>query len=285
MTKHAFTIAWFAVAVLTASLWPTSSRAQAPKVFQQVGFDQQLDRQVPGSLTFRDHNGRTVTLDDYYGEKPIVLSLVYYECPMLCTLELNGLVRSLKTLEMSAGEDFTIVTISFDPSESPQLAAEKRERYLGEYQRASADDGWQFLTGDEDSIQQLCKAVGFRYVYDFERDEYAHASGIVVLTPGGRVSRYFFGIEYAPKDLRLGLVESSAGKIGSAADHLLLLCYGYDPANGKYGFLVMNALRLGGVATLLALGGFVGVMHYRDHQTRTAVNAHLGEKAARQEGS
>lgn len=246
--------------------WTGLAAAQVPDMFSNIGFDQRLDAQVPGGLQFRDHTGQAVTLDHYYGDVPILLSLVYYECPMLCTLELNGLVRSLKTLGLTAGEDFTILTVSFDPGETTELAAEKRSSYLQQYGRPAADRGWHFLTGEEEPIEALCQAVGFRYQYDPARDEYAHASGIVVLTPEGRVARYFYGIDYPAKDLRLGLVEASQGTIGSPTDHLLLLCYAYDPATGKYGFLVMNVIRLGGLATVVGLGGFIGTMLYRDHR-------------------
>jgi protein SCO1/2 len=238
------------------------------RVFEQVGFDQRLDGQIPLSLEFRDHTGRTVRLGRYFGEKPTVLSLVYYECPMLCTLELNGLLRSLKAVGLSAGDDFTVLTVSFDPEETPELAARKRESYLKQLDGGSAHDGWHFLTGEESNIRRLCEAVGFHYAYDPERDEYAHPSGIVLLTPEGRIARYLYGIDYAAKDLRLGLVEASEGKIGSPTDQLLLLCYGYDPATGKYGLLVIRLLRLGGLITVIALGGFVGLMLYRERRIR-----------------
>jgi protein SCO1/2 len=241
-----------------------ASAAQEPSVFTEVAFDQHIDEQLPLSLEFRNHAGETVSLEKYFGTKPVILSLVYYECPMLCTLELNGLVKSLKTLDLSAGKDFTLLTVSFDPGETPVLAAEKRRSYLAQYDRPGADADWQFLTGDRENIKALCESVGFRYVYDPQRDEYAHASGIVVLTPDGKISRYFFGIEYPARDLQLGLVEASSGKVGSVTDQLLLLCYGYDPTTGRYGFLVMSAVRLGGVATVIGLGGFIGATAYRE---------------------
>jgi protein SCO1/2 len=247
-----------------------------PDIFRQVGFDQRLDQQVPPGLRFRDHTGAYVSFGQYFGDKPIVLSLVYYECPMLCTLELNGLVRSLKVLESTAGDDFEVVVVSFDPGETPELAARKRQSYIAQYARKSAGDGWHFLTGDESNVQELCAAVGFRHVYDADRDEFAHPSGIVLLTPTGRVARYFYGIDYPAIDLRLGLVEASAGKIGSPTDHLLLLCYGYDPVTGKYGLLIMKLLRLAGVATVVVLGGFIGLMLYREGRARKRLDERSG---------
>lgn len=252
-------------------LLATSFAGAQPDVLPQVAFDQRLNEQVPEELMFRDHTGQPVALREYFGDKPIVLSLVYFECPMLCTLELNGLVRSLKTLPLTAGRDFTLLTVSFDPGETPALAARKRRIYLDQYGRPGTD--WHFLTGDETNTRRLCDAVGFRYAYDAERDEYAHASGIVVLTPQGRIARYFYGIDYPPRDLRLGLVEASDGEIGSVANQLLLLCYGYDPATGRYGFLIMNAIRLGGAATVFALGAFIGVALYRDRRTKRAAES------------
>lgn len=259
-------------------VWTSVAAAQENTVFDQVAFEQRLNEQLPRSLQFRDHVGQAVSLDQFFGEKPVILSLVYYECPMLCTLELNGLLRTLKSLEMTAGDDFTVLTVSFDPGETPELAATKRRSYLQRYDRPKAHGGWHFLTGNQDNITKLCEAVGFRYVYDSERDEYAHASGIIVLTPEGTIARYFYGIDFPAKDLRLGLVEASAGTIGTATDQLLLLCYGYDPTTGKYGFLVMNAIRLGGLATVLVLAGFVGVMLLRE---RRSARHHAGPPTAR----
>lgn len=259
-------IAILTLTIVTLCRW---SEAQEPSVFTEVAFDQRLNEQLPMSLEFRDQSGQAVRLEQYFGKKPVILSLVYYECPMLCTLELNGLVKSLKTLNLSAGTDFTLLTVSFDPGETTELAAKKRRSYLAQYDRTGAELGWHFLTSDRESIEALCDAVGFHYVYDPERDEYAHASGIVVLTPNGKIARYFFGIEFPARDLRLGLVEASSGKIGSATDQLLLLCYGYDPTTGRYGFLVMSAVRLGGLATVLVLGGFIGGTAYRERRRRS----------------
>jgi protein SCO1 len=235
-----------------------------PAALRNVGIEQRLNAQVPPDLVFRDENGRSVKLGDYFGSKPIILALVYYDCPMLCTQVLNGLVGSLKALSFDAGEQFLVLTVSFDPRETPELAAGKKESYLARYSRSGAAAGWHFLTGAESSIEALTHAVGFRYRYDVEKGQYAHASGIMVLTPQGKISRYFYGIEYSPRDLRLGLVEASNNRIGSPVDQLLLFCYHYDPATGKYGAVVMNFVRLGGAATVLTLGAILFLFLRRD---------------------
>jgi protein SCO1/2 len=256
--------------VLALLLFSSSVQAQSANSnpFADVGLDQRLNVQVPLDLRFRDETGDAVQLRDYFGEKPVVLALVYYDCPMLCTLVLNGLLRSLRALSFTAGSEFNVVTVSFNPRETPVLAAGKKETYLQGYARPGAEVGWHFLTGEEDAIRQLTRAVGFRYVYDAEADQYAHASGIIVLTPQGRIARYFYGIEYAPRDLRLGLVEASANTIGSPVDQVLLLCYHYDPATGKYGVVITNVIRLAGVATVLCLGSFMVVMFRRDRRQK-----------------
>jgi protein SCO1 len=227
-----------------------------PKALGEVGFDQKLDHQLPLDLVFRDESGATVKLGDYFGKKPVVLSLVYYECPMLCTQVLNGMVSAFKVLSFKAGDEFDVVTVSFDPRETSALAATKKKsyvNYLPEAKRAAAAGGWHFLTGDSENIRRLTEAVGFRYHFDEATNQFAHASAIIVTTPEGKLARYFYGIEYPPKDLRLGLVEASQNKIGSPVDQLLLYCYHYDPATGKYGAVVMNMIRVGGVLTLFAM--------------------------------
>lgn len=233
-----------------------------------IGIDQRLDVAVPLDLTFLDETGRSVALRDYFRGRPVILTLVYYECPMLCTEILNGLVGSLRVLSFNAGDQFDIITVSFNPRDTPALAAAKKAAYLERYARPGAARGWHFLTGDAASINALTQAVGFRYVYDPRTDQYAHAGGIMVLTPRGKISRYFYGIEYAPRDLRLGLVEASANKIGSPVDRLLLLCYHYDPAQGKYGAVVINFIRLGGGLTILGLVGFIFISLRRDWKQR-----------------
>jgi len=227
-----------------------------PKALRNVGIDQKLDQQLPLDLVFHDESGQDVKLGDYFGQKPVVLALVYYDCPMLCTQILNGMVTSFRVLPFQIGKDFDVVTVSFDPRETSALAATKKKvyvNYLPEKMRPAATNGWHFLTGDQANITKLTEAVGFRYYYDEATKQFAHASAIVVATPHGKLSRYFYGIEYAPRDLRLGLIESSANKIGSPVDQLLLYCYHYDPATGKYGAAVMRIMRVAGVITVLAI--------------------------------
>lgn len=231
-----------------------------------IGIDQKLNEQVPLDLEFVDEEGRKVALGEYFGEKPVALALVYYECPMLCTQVLNGLLGSFRALSFGIGEEFEVVTVSIDPGESPELAAAKKKEYVGRYGRHGGSDGWHFLTGSQDQITKLAESVGFRYVYDAETDLYIHGSGIMVLTPTGKLARYVYGIEYSVKDLRLSLVEAADNKIGSAVDQLLLTCYQYDPTTGKYGLVIMNSLRLGGFATVAALAAFVTVMIRRDRR-------------------
>jgi protein SCO1 len=233
--------------------------SQVPGPLGRVAFEQRLEQQLPLDLPFRDEAGRTVRLGDYFGRKPVVLAFVYYECPMLCTQVLNGLESALRVLNETVGREFDVVTVSFDPRESAVLAAGKKKAYLERYQRPEAEQGWHFLTGDEASIAALTQAAGFSYVWDEASQQFAHASGIVVATPAGKLSRYFFGIDYSPRDLKFALMESSHERIGTLADQLLLYCYHYDPQTGNYGFVAMRAVRLGGAVTLMALVGFVFV--------------------------
>ncbi len=236
-----------------------------PPVLKEVGIDQLLNNQVPPELTFVDETGKSVRLADYFGGKPIVLSLVYYDCPQLCTQVLTGLLGTLKTLPMSPGKDFVALTVSFDPKEKPALAAAKKREYLDRLGKPEAEAGWHFLTGEESQIVALTRAVGFRYVWDPVTSQYAHASGIMVLTPEGRVSRYFYGIEYAPRDLRFGLLDASAGKIGSLADQIILYCYQYDPSRGTYSLVLMRVLRIFAAITLLSI---IGLILFLRRQTR-----------------
>lgn len=237
--------------------------------FADIGLDQRLNVQLPLDLTFTDETGKKVRLQEYFGTKPVILSLAYYDCPMLCTLVVNGLIRTLRTLSFSAGNEFTVLTVSFNPADTAKMAAIKKQTSLQSYNRPGAEKGWHFLTGDEATLQQLTQAVGFRYRYDPERKEYAHASGIMVLTPDGRISRYFYGIDYAPRDVRFGLIEAASGKIGSAVDQLLLLCYHYDPATGQYGLVITRSLQLAGAATVLGIGGFIVLSLRRDRQQKS----------------
>jgi protein SCO1 len=238
---------------------PTQNIGIHPDLLKQVGIDQKLNDSVPLNLTFRDEHGKTVKLAQYFGSKPVILTLVYYSCPMLCTQILNGLDRSLENIPMTIGSDFNVVTVSIDPTEKPVLAEAKQELYTGMYRRPGAAEGWHFLTGDEPQIKRLADAVGFRYAYDPDSKQYAHASAIMLLTPEGRISRYFYGVAYPERDLRLGLVDASSGKIGSPVDQLLLFCYHYDPHTGKYGLLISRVIQLSGALTVVlgAIGLFV----------------------------
>jgi protein SCO1/2 len=232
-----------------------------------VGIQQKLNAQLPLELTFRDEAGRTVRLGQYFQGKPVILALVYYECPMLCNLTLNGLERTLRELTLNAGEDFHVVAVSINPKETPLIAMAKKENYLERYRRPHAIDGWHFLTGQEDHIKQLADNVGFEYAYDPVAGQYAHAAGIMVATPEGRLSKYFYGIEFPQRDLRLGLVEASDHKIGTLADQVLLYCYHYDPASGKYGFMIQRVLQVLGSATAIALAAFVIISVRRERRT------------------
>jgi protein SCO1 len=243
---------------------PGIPSSQMPSVLSQVSFDQRLNEQLPLDLQFKDEEGRPVRLGDYFGHKPVVLAFVYYECPMLCTQVLNGLTTSLMVLHETVGREFDVVAVSFDPRETPVLASGKKKSNLDRYKRPASANGWHFLTGDEPSIKALTAAVGFRYVWDDKTQQFAHPSGIVIATPGGKLSRYFFGIEYASRDVKFALIESSAGRIGNAIDQLLLYCYHYDPATGSYGFVAMGAVRIGAAVTLVALLGFIVVSLRRE---------------------
>jgi protein SCO1/2 len=256
------------VMLLAASAWgqgmskgimspPANMR---PPSLQNVGIDQHLDAQVPPDLIFRDDTGRDVKLGDYFGKKPLILNLVYYNCTMLCGEALAGLSGSMRLVKFDLGDQFDVVTISFDPRETPQMAAAKKADYVKRYGRANAAAGWHFLTGPAESINALTKAVGFQYQYDPKIDQYAHATAIMILTPQGRISRYFYGVDFPPKDLRMGLVEASEGKIGNTVDQVLLYCYHYDPATGKYGAVITNILRLAAAATILILAGGILLM-------------------------
>lgn len=243
--------------------------SQQPPVLRNVGIDQKLNQQVPLDLPFRDEAGNAVRLGDYFGSKPVILSLVYYECPMLCTTALNGLLQSLKELKFDVGNQFNVVTVSFDPTEKPPLAAAKKAVYVGTYGRPGAAEGWHFLTGDTDSIRRLTEAVGFRYNYDASIKQYVHATGLIVLTPQGRIARYFYGIQYPAGSLRLGLVEASLGKIGSPVDAVLLYCCQYDPQTGKYSLVIARALQVGAAITILSLGGLMLVMFRSEVNAKT----------------
>jgi protein SCO1/2 len=261
----------FALMLLASSAWgqmnngvmspPANTR---PPRLENVGIEQHLDAQVPPDLTFRDETGKTVTLGNYFGRKPLILNLVYYNCTMLCGEALAGLASAMRLVKFDVGNEFDVVTVSFDPHETSEMAAAKKKDYIRRYGRANAAAGWHFLTGDPDSINALTKAVGFQYQYDAKTNQYAHATAIMVLTPQGRISRYFYGVDFPPKDLRMGLVEASQGKIGNAVDAVLLFCYHYNPETGKYGAMVANILRLAAGATILFLGASLFVLWRMD---------------------
>ena len=237
---------------------------QRPSALREVGFDQKLGGALPLDAVFRDEAGRSVRLGDYFGRRPVVLNLVYYDCPMLCTVSLNGLASALDVLSFVPGRDFELVTISFDPRETPALAAAKKKVYLSRYKRPEAEGGWHFLTGDRAATAAVTEAAGFRYAWDEETRQFAHPAGLLVATPEGRISHYLFGIEYAPKDLRLAIVDSGRGRIGNALDRFLLYCYQYNPHTGRYSARILALVRLGGALTVLALGGFIVTMWRRE---------------------
>lgn len=233
--------------------------AQPIDLMKDVGLDQKLGAQVPLDLGFRDESGAQVRLRDLIrGEKPVVLNLVYYDCPMLCGLVLNGQLRALRALKLDVGKEFDIVTVSIDPKEQPPLAREKKRSFIDQYKRDGAEKGWHFLTGEEANIRALAASVGFRYVYDPNAKQYAHAAGIMVLSAEGVVTRYLYGVEYSARDLKLGLMEASDGKIGSPVDQVLLWCYHYDPNKGKYTLAIMGVIRALALMTVAGLGLLIG---------------------------
>jgi len=231
-----------------------------PPGLKNVGIQQNLNQPIPPDLMFVDDLGRNVRLGDYFGKRPIILNLVYYNCPMMCGEVLSGLEHSLRMMKLDVGKDFDVITASFDPSETPEMAAKKKSEFVRRYDRAGAEQGWHFLVGKPEAVNALTKAAGFEYQYDEKTKQFAHATAIMVLTPEGKIAQYYYGVEYPPKDLRLGLVEAGAGRIGNVVDQLLLYCYHYDPEQGKYSATIMRVLRLAGVATMLFLGTFIFVM-------------------------
>ena len=242
----------------------TVATARLPQL-DSVSFKQQLNKQLPLDARFKDETGRDVTLGHYFdGQRPVVLAFVYYSCPMLCTQIMNGVSRAIKVLPFAPGKDFDVVFISFDPRDQPETAAAKKSALMNYWSMQNQSGAWHFLTGEEPQIKQVTSAAGFFYMWDEKSQQYAHLSGVLVLTPDGRLSRYFYGIEYSPKELRLALVESGEGHVGSIVDELLLYCYHYDPSQGRYGVIIMNMVRLGGVLTVLALGGFIYVMRRQE---------------------
>ena len=260
----------------TLSMNDPNQKVALPAALQGVGITQKLDQQVPLNLQFRDEAGRSVPLASFFHGKPVLLALVYYRCPMLCTQILNGVASSLKAVSFDPGQDFEVVSVSFDPKDTSELAAAKKQSYLRRYGRPNTANGWHFLTGDPANIKALTEAVGFRYRYDPATDQFAHASGIMLLTPQGRLSRYFYGVEFAPRDVRLGLVEASANKIGNPVDEALLFCFHYDPATGKYGAVVINLLRAVGAGFALVGGLFLVVVWRREIRAGRQSLRHVG---------
>jgi protein SCO1/2 len=258
---------------LTLSIGAVSAPAQQdlPPQLRTVGYDQRLGAQVPLDTQFVDEHGKAVRIGDYFHGKPVILVMAYYKCPMLCTLVLNGLVQGMIDMSLDAGKDFEVLTVSFDPHETPDLATAKKETYLSHYGRPGASDGWHFLTGKEPSIRRLASAIGFRYHFDPESGQYAHAAGITVVTPEGKLARYLLDLKYPGRDLRLALVEASEGRIGSPVDQALLFCFHYDPTNGRYGVAVMNFVRLGGVLSMIGVCAFVVVQLRRERRRQFIV--------------
>ena len=243
--------------------------ADLPPALQGIDIEQRLNQQIPLNLVFRDEQGASVQLKKYFGSKPVVLVLAYYQCPMLCPMVFDGVIRATRALSFSAGNQYQVVAVSFNPAETPALAAEKKSEYLRKYHRPGGEEGCHFLTGVDASIRPLAEAVGFHYRYDPATKQYAHATAIMVVTPTGRLSRYLYGVEFSARDLRLALIEASHNRIGSLADKVLLFCCRYDPATGKYGLVIMRVIQLAGGMTVLALGSFIGLMLWREkHQAR-----------------
>jgi protein SCO1/2 len=243
-----------------------------PDPLKVIGIDQKLNAQIPLDLPFKDDSGRDVKLGDYFGKRPVVLALVYYSCPMLCTQILNGMVSSLRVVTFNPGEDFDVVAVSFDAREGPALALEKKQAMLKQYGRGDTGKGWHFLTGNLASIKALTDAVGFHYTFDVHTNQFAHASAIMIATPEGKMSKYYYGIEYSPKDVRLGLIEAADNKIGTPVDQILLFCYHWDPSTGKYTPIAIGGLRIAAAATLLLIGGFIFINFRREARERASAS-------------
>jgi protein SCO1/2 len=255
-------------------------QAVPPPKLKGVNFKQRLNEQVPLDLRFKDETGKPVKLGDYFHDRPVVLIPYYSRCPMLCPLILRGITRGMSEVKFTIGKDFNVVSVSFDPQETPAVAAKTKDTYVQLYNRPGAAEGWHFLTGDQDAIKALMDAVGYHYVYDAKKDMFKHPAGIVVLTPSGKISRYLYGVDFAPRDLRLALVEASAGKVGSPTDQVLLYCFHYDPSAGKYTASVMTFIRAGGVLTILVVGGFVWLLARRHRRAGLQSEAAAGAPAA-----
>jgi protein SCO1 len=239
--------------------------SNVPPKIEHVTFSQRLGERLPFDARLTDETGREVALGDYFGkDRPVVLAFVYFQCPMLCPLVMNGISSALKVVPFTPGKDFDVVLVSFDPKDTPEAANAKKRAHLQHWAVPETADGWHFLTGTEQEIRRVTDAAGFTYEWDEETQQFAHVSGLLVATPDGRLSRYFYGVEFSPKDLRLALVDSGQGRLGSVVDELLLYCFHYDPSSGKYGAVFMNIMRLGGVLTVGLVLGFVVLMRLRE---------------------
>ena len=258
-----------ATSAMAQFLSEPSVKGALPPGLSKVGIDQRLNEQVPLDLHFKDEQGRTVRLGDYFHSgRPVIISLVYYNCPMLCGEVLNGMSTAFKVLKFTPGKEYEVVTLSIDPREKPELAAAKKRSYIEHLDRPGAEAGWHFLTGEQPQIDALADAIGWHYQYDPKIDQFAHAAGIVLVTPLGRISQYYYGVEFSARDMRLGIIQASGNRIGSLTDQVLLYCYHYDPRTGKYGAVIYNVVRLAGAATVLILGSFLVIMFRREATRR-----------------
>lgn len=260
---------------------PNAPKQGPDALLEKVGIDQKLGEVLPPDLEFTNSSGEKVKLGDLVSERPVVLSLVYYECPMLCTMVLNGMLKMMNVLEFDAGKEFDVITVSIDPRETPELAANKKALYLERYRRESAAEGWHFLVGDQANVSALAEAAGYQYAYDESTDQFAHGSAIVVVTPEGKISRYFYGIKYSPVDVRLALVEASKEEIGSLTDAVLLSCFQYDPLEGKYSLAVMQVVRLVGILTVVLVAAFIIFNVRRERGRSNGSSASMARSEAR----
>ena len=247
---------------------PGEPASAMPPALREIGFDQLIDHQLPLDARFTDDEGHEITLGSLYGKRPVLLSFVYFTCPLLCTQVLNAMTATVSNLPLEAGKDFDLVVISIDPKDTPAVAAAKKAEFVHRYKDPTASAGWHFLTGTESEIRRTAAAAGFKYSWDEQTQQYAHPTGIIVSTPDGRLARYLFGLEFGPRDLKLALVDASEGKVGTLADQLLLYCYHYDPMTGRYGIYVMRVLRIAGVLTVFSIATFILVMLRKERSSQ-----------------
>jgi protein SCO1 len=283
---------WLLAFIWAAALFPVSAQTPPPdvrsprsglseKILKMVRLDQKLGAHVPLDVRLRDENGNSVALRDFFDGKPVLLNLIQYRCTMLCSQEMDVLSQSLHQLKFNIGREFEVVTVSIDHREGKELATAYKKGFVERYGRPGADAGWHFLTGDQGEIRRLADSMGFHFVYDPQTDQYAHPDGLIVLTPEGKIARYFFRLLYPPRDMRLALVEASRGKIGTPLDALALLCYHYNPLTGKYSFAIMSAVRLGAIASTLVLAASIAIMGLRGRSGRKRhLDAEAGEESS-----